>query len=96
MQQEDEDSEEDDDWVEGTLSHTYHTHSHSHNTHTHYELISHSQTHTACISTDDYNPKKITPPQSGRKKGVSTGQVTKHDAVVCGRRNVQNMEMVLV
>ena len=27
-----------------------------------------------------------------RSKGVSVGNPTKHDAVLCGRRNVQNME----
>ena len=30
----------------------------------------------------------------GRRKGPSPGQPTKHDPVICGRRNVQNMEKV--
>ena len=32
--------------------------------------------------------------KSGRRKGVSPGQPTKHDEKLCGRRNVENMEKV--
>ena len=43
----------------------------------------------------EYRPR-TSPLKSGRRKGVSPGQPTKHDAVICGRRNVQNMERVSV
>ena len=33
---------------------------------------------------------------SRRRKGVSPGQPTKHDPVICGRRNVQNIDKVLI
>ena len=29
-----------------------------------------------------------------RSKGVPTGSATKHDPVICGRKNVRNMEKV--
>lgn len=48
-------------------------------------------------SDDSYDerddPPDLTPPKNHRRsKGVSAGSVTKHDAVLCGRRNVRNME----
>ena len=41
----------------------------------------------------DYHPAAEKPAKSHRRsKGVPNGKTTKHDAVLCGRRNVKNME----
>lgn len=41
---------------------------------------------------DEYEMTVRIPRSSGRKKGVSPGQPTKHDSKICGRKNVRNME----
>lgn len=47
-------------------------------------------------SDDSYDegdePVELAPRSHRRSKGVSVGMVTKHDAVLCGRKNVKNME----
>lgn len=50
--------------------------------------------HTHFTIPLEYYHKKVSPPKSGRRKGVAPGQPTKHDAIMCGQRNVQNMEKV--
>lgn len=41
---------------------------------------------------DDSTPDLKLPKNQRRSKGVSVGMVTKHNAELCGRRNVKNME----
>jgi RIO kinase 3 len=40
----------------------------------------------------DDHPVEQAPRSHRRSKGVAVGAVTKHDAVLCGRKNVRNME----
>ena len=47
---------------------------------------------SSCIALD--RRPRTSPMKSGRRKGVSPGQPTKHDQKICGRRNVENMQKV--